>query len=61
MTDLVTALALVLVIEGLLYAAAPAAMKSMAAKASDTPDRLLRRVGLIAMALGVALVWLIRR
>ena len=60
MTDLFTALALVLVIEGLLYAIAPDGAKRMAAQALETPSSTLRIMGLIAAAIGVGLVWLIR-
>ncbi|QJE73533.1 DUF2065 domain-containing protein [Aerophototrophica crusticola] len=60
MTDFLTALALVVAIEGLSYAAAPSAMKSLAAKAAELPEQTLRQMGLVALALGVFLVWLIR-
>lgn len=60
MTDFLTALALVLVIEGLLYAMAPNAMRDMALRMTALPPTLLRRYGLVAAALGVALVALIR-
>lgn len=60
MTDFLTALALLVALEGLSYAAAPSAMKSLAAKASQLPEQTLRQMGLVALALGVFLVWLIR-
>lgn len=60
LTDLFTALALVLVIEGILYAVAPDGMKRMAAMAVETPTSSLRTVGLVAAVTGVAIVWLIR-
>ncbi|WP_119679032.1 DUF2065 domain-containing protein [Indioceanicola profundi] len=60
MIDLLTALALVLVIEGLLYAAAPDGMRRMAAMAAETPSSTLRTAGLVAAIVGVALVWLLR-
>lgn len=55
-----TALALVLVIEGLLYALAPDGMKEMAAIALETPAGYLRLAGLVAMTVGVGIVWVIR-
>jgi hypothetical protein len=58
--DLFTALALVFVIEGILYALFPTKMRQLVAKIVDVPDKSLRNVGLIATAIGVALVWLIR-
>jgi len=59
-TDLLTALALVLVLEGICYAVAPDGMKRMAALAAGTPSSTLRATGLFAAALGVLIVWLIR-
>ena len=61
MSDLVTALGLVLIIEGLVYAAAPARFKAMMARLEEIPDEILRMGGLIAVALGVAIVWLARQ
>ena len=61
MSDLVTALGLVLIIEGLVYAAAPARFKAMMARLDEIPDETLRIGGLIAVALGVAIVWLARQ
>ncbi len=60
MSDLLTALALVLVLEGLCYAVAPDGMRRVAALAAATPPGQLRTAGLVAAALGVGLVWLIR-
>jgi uncharacterized protein len=61
MRDLWTALALVLVIEGVLYALFPQGMKRAAARAMAIPPQSLRVAGLAAVCLGVALVWLMRR
>lgn len=60
MRDLATALALVLVLEGLLWAVAPDAMKRVAAMAAAVASAQLRTVGLVAAGLGVFLVWLVR-
>ncbi len=60
MNELFTALGLVLVIEGILYAAAPGGMKAMMRSALGTPDQTLRLVGLGAAVLGLVLVWIIR-
>jgi len=60
MTDLLTALALVLVLEGTLWAAAPDGMKRAIVVALSMTSQRLRAGGLIAAALGVFLVWLIR-
>jgi uncharacterized protein len=61
MRDLWTALALVLVIEGVLYALFPQGMKRAAARAMAIPPHALRVAGLAAVCLGVALIWLVRR
>lgn len=60
MRDLATALALVLVLEGLLWAVAPEGMKRVAAMAAAVATSQLRAVGLAAAAVGVVLVWLVR-
>ena len=60
MRDLLTGLALVLVIEGIVYALFPEGMKRVAARAIGVPSQLLRAAGLLAAALGVVIVWLLR-
>ena len=59
-SDLLQALALVIVIEGLAYALFPNFLKRMMRHAQSTPDPALRLGGLIAIAVGVAGVWLER-
>jgi uncharacterized protein YjeT (DUF2065 family) len=61
MQDFATALALVLVIEGIALALFPAAVKRAAAQMTAAPTGALRMGGLAAACLGVAAVWLIRR
>ena len=60
MSDLAVGLGLVLVIEGLLWAAAPSAARRMLEIAGRTPEASLRVAGAIAMMLGVLVVWLVR-
>ena len=60
MSDFIVALGLVLVIEGIVYAAFPAGLKRMMATALGTPDSTLRAGGLAAAATGLFIVWLIR-
>lgn len=60
MRDLATGFALFLVIEGLVYALAPSFLKRMAAELPKVPEPRLRLAGLMAVAAGVLLVWLIR-
>ena len=54
------AVGLMLVLEGLLYAAFPAGMKQAIRAALDMPDATLRTVGLVAAVAGVTIVWLAR-
>jgi uncharacterized protein YjeT (DUF2065 family) len=59
--DLWTALAMVLVIEGVLYALFPEGMKRIMAQMLSVPPSMLRIAGLVAACLGVAVVYLARR
>jgi uncharacterized protein YjeT (DUF2065 family) len=58
--DLLVALGLVLVVEGVVYGGFPALAKRLAAEVLSVPESRLRTVGMIAMAVGVAVVWLVR-
>ena len=58
--DLLMALGLVLVIEGLLYALVPGHLKAMMQSVQKLSDDQLRIGGVAAMAAGVAVVWLVR-
>jgi uncharacterized protein YjeT (DUF2065 family) len=60
MKDFATALALVLVIEGVLYSLFPEGMKRLVAQLMMVPASALRLTGLIAAGLGVGVVWFIR-
>ncbi len=60
MADLGTALALVLVIEGVLWALFPERMKEAAARVLAIEPGHLRLGALASVGLGVLLVWLIR-
>ncbi len=60
MPDLIVALGLVLVIEGLLWAAFPKVGLRMLQTASEMPEQALRLSGALAIALGVLVVWLVR-
>lgn len=61
MKDFGTAVALAMVIEGVLYSLAPGAMQRLNAQVSIMPASALRFAGLAAACLGVAAVWFIRR
>jgi uncharacterized protein YjeT (DUF2065 family) len=58
--DLVIAFALVLVIEGLLYALFPDAMKRMMESVMSMPSSSIRSAGLLSAIVGVGIVWSIR-
>jgi uncharacterized protein YjeT (DUF2065 family) len=60
MIDLATAFALVLVLEGLLWAISPSAMKRAAALALNLANEHLRIGGVLVVAIGVGLLWLLR-
>ncbi len=60
MSDFVTAIALVLVLEGVLWALLPDGMKRAAIMALSLENSQLRSGGLAAAAFGVFLIWLIR-
>jgi len=60
MSDLVAALGLVLVIEGLLWAAFPSLTTRILHSVGETPEPVLRFCGVAAIALGVLIVWLVR-
>lgn len=60
MNDILVAVGLFLVIEGLVYALAPFAVRRMAERLPELSDQELRLFGAASVAFGVFLVWLIR-
>lgn len=60
MNDLWAAFGLVLVIEGLFYAAFPGLVRRMMEAIRDMPESSLRAGGLAALVAGVFVVWLAR-
>jgi uncharacterized protein len=60
MRDLLIAVALMLAIEGLAFAAFPAAMRRAMRDAAETPEGVLRLVGIASAIVGIVLVWAIR-
>jgi len=60
MADFIVAIGLVLVIEGLIFAASPQAAKNAMAHVLESPDGTLRIVGIASAILGVIMVWLVR-
>jgi len=59
-SDLIVALGLVLVIEGVLYGGLPQLAKRLAAEVLTMPEQALRIGGLLAAVAGVFIVWLVR-
>ncbi|WP_217569336.1 DUF2065 domain-containing protein [Mesorhizobium sp. GbtcB19] len=60
MQDFVAAIGLVLVIEGLVYGGFPGLARKLASEVLSMPENALRIGGLVAIAVGVAIVWLVR-
>ena len=60
MTDLLTGLALLLVIEGLFLALFPDRLRWLLERMAEVPPEVLRVGGLISAAAGVLMVWLLR-
>lgn len=59
-SDLLAALALVLVIEGMVPFVNPQSLRRMLATVSQLDDRTLRIVGLASMICGVVMLYLVR-
>ena len=60
-SDLLAALALVLVIEGMLPFINPRSMRRMLATVEQLDDRTLRLIGLISMICGVVMLYFVRQ
>ena len=60
MAQFIVAIGLVLVIEGLLFAAFPRAAKRLAASALESPETSLRIAGIVSAVLGLVLIWFVR-
>ncbi|MEN8721816.1 MAG: DUF2065 domain-containing protein [Alphaproteobacteria bacterium] len=54
------ALGLLLLVEGALYAVAPDSLRRMLTQILSLPDAQVRNAGLIAAAIGLGVVWLVR-
>lgn len=59
--DFLIGVGILLVIEGLLFAASPTWMRRAMKSALATPDNVLRTVGIGSAVVGLILIWLIRR
>lgn len=58
--DLLTALALILVLEGIFPFVNPGGLRRTLLQAAEMPDKLLRGIGLVSMLIGVLLLYLVR-
>lgn len=61
MEDFLAALALLFVIEGLLFAAFPNATRRAMLEAAHTPDGMVRKIGIVCAVAGVAALYVVRR
>ncbi|MGI9538384.1 MAG: DUF2065 domain-containing protein [Desulfocapsaceae bacterium] len=58
---LVLVFAMVLIVEGLPYAAAPEKMREWLLKLSEVPPSTLRVIGLVSLCSGLIICWLVQR
>ena len=61
MKDLITALGLLLFIEGLFFAIFPRKIKNMLKSIEGTPTVKLRSIGIFFLLLGFSIVWYIKK
>jgi uncharacterized protein YjeT (DUF2065 family) len=59
--DFLIGVGILLVIEGIMFAASPTWMRRAMKSALATPDNILRAVGIGSAVLGLILIWVIRR
>ena len=57
---LLLGIGLILIIEGAVYTIAPEQMKALLLKLNDIPGSQLRSGGILAVVVGVAIVWALR-
>ena len=60
MSDFVVGIGLVLVIEGMLFAAFPGVAKRLATSALESPEAAMRVSGIASALLGTIIIWLVR-
>lgn len=58
--DLATAVLLILVLEGTLYALFPEAMRRLLMGVAAQPPDALRNAGLFSLAIGAGMLWIIK-
>ncbi|WP_083499750.1 DUF2065 domain-containing protein [Tropicibacter naphthalenivorans] len=57
-TDILTGIAMVLVIEGLVYALAPSLVERLLEAMREMPPEARRTLGLVTLVTGVTLLWI---
>jgi uncharacterized protein len=60
MSDFLVAIGLVFALEGILFAAFPGPVKRAMTHVTETPDSILRMIGIASAVIGVIVVWLVR-
>ena len=60
MSEFLSAIGLVFVIEGLVFAAFPGMTKRALESVLHSPDNMMRTVGLASAVFGLLLIWIIR-
>jgi hypothetical protein len=60
MWDFIVAIGLVLALEGLVFAAFPRAAKQAMSSVLETPDQMLRIVGIVCAVIGILVIWIVR-
>ncbi|MBF0459819.1 MAG: DUF2065 domain-containing protein [Magnetococcales bacterium] len=60
MNDFLTAIGLVMILEGIPYFAVPEQMRRMVIHVAELPDGFLRKTGLVLMCAGLLLVYWVR-
>jgi uncharacterized protein YjeT (DUF2065 family) len=60
MRDFLVALGLVFVLEGIMFAAFPALAKRAMTHVLESPESVLRVVGILSAVAGLLVVWLVR-
>jgi uncharacterized protein YjeT (DUF2065 family) len=58
--DFLVGVGMLLVIEGLLFTAIPGWIRSAMKSVMESPDNILRAVGLVSAVIGLILIWLVR-
>ena len=60
MKDLITAIGLLLFLEGLIIAIFPSRIKSMLELIKNTPEKKIRSYGIVFLILGFSITWYIK-